>query len=35
MVGRIQDITVEIGGDTAKLQTVLKGVNTELRNIQS
>lgn len=32
MVGRIQDITVEIGGDTTKLQTALKGVNTEIGN---
>ena len=29
MAGRIQGITVEIGGDTTKLQTALKGVNTE------
>ena len=28
MAGRIQGITVEIGGDTTKLQTALKGVNT-------
>ncbi|MBP3238918.1 MAG: phage tail tape measure protein, partial [Lachnospiraceae bacterium] len=28
-------ITVEIGGDTTKLQTALKGVNTEIRNTQS
>ena len=27
MAGRIQGITVEIGGDTTKLQTALKGVN--------
>ena len=26
MAGRIQGITVEIGGDTTKLQTALKGV---------
>ena len=26
---RIKGITVEIGGDTTKLQTALKGVNTE------
>ena len=32
---RIQGITVEIGGDTTKLQTALKGVNTEIRNTQS
>ena len=34
MAGRIQGITVEIGGDTTKLQTALKGVNTEIRNTQ-
>ena len=32
---RIKRITVEIGGDTTKLQTALKGVNTEIRNTQS
>ncbi len=35
MAGRIQGITVEIGGDTTKLQTALKSVNTEIRNTQS
>ena len=35
MAGRIQGITVEIGGDTTKLQTALKGVNAEIRNTQS
>ena len=35
MAGRIQGLTVEIGGDTTKLQTALKGVNTEIRNTQS
>ena len=35
MAGRIQGITVEIGGDTTKLKTALKGVNTEIRNTQS
>jgi len=34
-VNRIKGITVEIGGDTTKLQTALKGVNTEIRNTQS
>ena len=29
---RIKGITIEIGGDTTKLQTALKGVNTEIRN---
>ena len=32
---RIKGITVESGGDTMKLQTALKGVNTEIRNTQS
>ena len=31
---RIQGITIEIGGDNTKLQTALKGVNTEVRNTQ-
>ncbi len=35
MAERIKGITVEIGGDTTKLQTALKGVNTEIRNTQS
>lgn len=36
MVGsRIKGITVEIGGDTTKLQTALKGVNSEIKNTQS
>ena len=35
MAGRIHGITVEIGGDTTKLQTALKGVNSEIRNTQS
>ena len=34
-VSRIKGITVEIGGDTTKLQTALKGVNTEIKNTQS
>lgn len=34
MAGRIQGITVEINGDTTKLRTALKGVNTEIRNTQ-
>ena len=33
--GRIKGVIVEISGDTTKLQTALKGVNTELRNTQS
>ncbi len=28
-------ITIEIGGDTTKLQTALKGVNSEIKNTQS
>ncbi len=30
----IKGITIEIGGDTTKLQTALKGVNTDVRNTQ-
>ena len=29
---RIKGITVEIGGDTTKLQSALKGVNSEIKN---
>ena len=32
---RIKGITVEIGGDTNKLQSALKGVNSEIKNTQS
>ena len=32
---RIKGLTVEIGGDTTKLQTALKGVNAEIKNTQS
>lgn len=35
MANRIKGITVEIGGDTTKLQTALKGVNGQIRNTQS
>lgn len=35
IINRIKGITIEIGGDTTKLQTALKGVNTEIRNTQS
>ena len=31
----IKGITVEIGGDTTKLQSTLKGVNSEIKNTQS
>lgn len=34
MASRIKGITIEIGGDTTKLQTALKGVNTEIRSTQ-
>ena len=32
---RIKGITVEIGSDTTKLQTALKGVNSEIKNTQN
>lgn len=35
MAGRIQGITVEIGGDTTKLTSAFKGVNTEIKSTQS
>lgn len=35
MAGRIAGITVEIGGNTTKLQSALKGVDTSLRNMKS
>ena len=35
MASRIAGVVVEIGGDTTKLQSALKGVNTEIRNTQS
>ena len=35
MANRIKGITVEISGDTTKLQTALKGVNSEIRNTQA
>lgn len=35
MASRIQGITVEIGGDTTKLQNALKGVNGQIRSTQS
>ena len=34
MAGRIQGITVEIGGDTTKLQNALKGVNGQIKSTQ-
>lgn len=35
MANRIKGITVEIGGDTTKLQTALKGVNGQIKNTQT
>lgn len=35
MANRIKGITVEIGGDTTKLQTALKGVNGQIKNTKS
>ena len=35
MANRIKGITVEIGGDTTKLQTALRGVNGEIRNTEA
>ena len=32
---RIKGITVEISGDTTKLQSALKGVNSEIKTTQS
>ena len=32
---RIAGITIEIGGDTTKLQDALKGVNTQIRDTQN
>ena len=34
MANRIMGITVEIGGDTTKLQTALKGVNGQIKSTQ-
>ena len=35
MANRIKGITVEIGGDTAKLSKALEGVNKNIRNTQT
>ncbi len=35
MASRIHGITVEIGGDTTKLQTALKGLNGEIKSTQA
>ena len=32
---KIKGLTVEIGGDNTKLQTAMKGVNTEIKNTQT
>ena len=32
---KIKSITIEIDGNTTKLQTALKGVNSEIKNTQS
>lgn len=34
VASRIKGITVEIGNDTTKLQTVLNGTNSEIKNTQ-
>ena len=34
MANRIMGITVEIGGDTTKLQTALKSVNAQIKSTQ-
>ena len=34
MADRIKGITIEIGGDTTKLSTALKGVNKEIKSTQ-
>ena len=35
MAGRIKGITVEIGGDTTKLEQALKSVNSTIKTTQS
>lgn len=35
MAGRISGITIEIGGDTTKLQTALKGVDSQLKSTKN
>lgn len=35
MTSRIKGITVEIGGDTTKLQTALRNVDRELKSTQA
>ena len=34
MANRIMGITVEIGGDTTKLQTAIKSVNVQIKSTQ-
>ena len=35
MASRISGITIEIGGDTSKLQSALRGVDKQLRTTQT
>ena len=35
MAGNIKGITIEIGGDTTKLESALSGVNKSTKNIQT
>lgn len=35
MANRIKGITIEIGGDTTKLQTALKDVNSNIKDTQA
>ena len=35
MANRVRGISVELSADTTKLQTALKGVNTQIRSTQS
>jgi len=35
LANRIKGLTVEIGGDTTKLQDALKGVDSQIRTTQS
>ena len=34
-MGRLKGIVIEIGGDTTKLESALKNVNTEIKNTES
>ena len=35
MANRVRGISIELSADTTKLQTALKGVNTQIRSTQS